>query len=321
MTRSGVAVGLLLSAIASLATGAGEIELPLTMEQVWYRTEDRKGFIGAKSRGDLTISRHAVDYLSRKETISIPVDEIHGVFLGKMKGDVDTDWVLLLVGSREAPDLVGFRDGRALGYGRRTPEIYETLRDAFRAIGAAQYRTPEGFVTYDVSGRQFTIAVPENWGGRRLSAVHVEDGPDLGTTLLDELADLKADDEQEYAGRRGDGLLLERVEVDRAASCERLGRHGERGIVAHVEASLERRGARWTTQPRREPTRLARCEGVRLRGTILDAAGRERAIDYRGIADRGVAYVVSFESAEDAFPRRLERIETILNTLQISPSR
>ncbi len=320
-----IAFGLTLSPawaeVEDASDGAEALNLPLTIDNVWYRTEKKRGVFGAKSRGDLTIAESSLDYSARKESFSLPLDTVHGVFLGKARGDVDTDWVLLRVGSVDAPQLIAFRDGTKFGYGQRTEEIYLTLRRAMRQLGAAQYRTQPGYVTYDRSGSVFVIALPETWWGARRSVERTEDGAPLGRTEFDDRDRLRGGGRLLPEGQRGEEILLERREISPRLSCTSFGERGTRAVRAWVEETITTRGATPAGAMDVQATRLAGCNGVRVKASLTDSGGRSRILEYRALAQLGVAYMLSFEASPESYDDDLRRFEQILSTFQISPTR
>ena len=73
------------------------LALPTAIDKVWLRT-DKAGWAGVKSRrssGDLIITEEALDFGGQKKAFYIPLDAIVMVSLGKLKNDVNTDWVVL----------------------------------------------------------------------------------------------------------------------------------------------------------------------------------------------------------------------------------
>ncbi|MDH3626280.1 MAG: hypothetical protein OEV00_05025 [Acidobacteriota bacterium] len=318
----GISLGLALPAPAIHAEEPDEtLNLPLTIEQVWYRTERKRGVVGAKSRGDLTISESSFDYVARKESFTLALDTVHGIFIGKMRGDVDTDWVLLWVGSPESPDLIGFRDGRRMGYGQRTEEIYRTLRIALKQTQSAQYRSPAGYVPYDRSGREFAISIPEQWIGVRRTFEQREKGPHLGTTVFGSRERVLDTPPSATDRQRGDEVVLQRRPISPRLSCDAFGKRGVDTVTSWVTEELSGRGVELVGPLDVEATRLGSCNGVRVKGRLSDGGDRTRVVEFRGIADLGVAYLLSFETDTETYEEHLQRFERIVSTFQISPTR
>ena len=98
--------------------------LPQTVERVWYRGENRPLGKVFRAGGDLTIREGSLEFVHRKHGWSVPLDGISIITLGSMKGDVDTDWVVLALRDGQPEPVVGIRDGHRLGHGGETREIY-----------------------------------------------------------------------------------------------------------------------------------------------------------------------------------------------------
>lgn len=144
-------------------TNAEESAYPRTIQKIWYRTGKNSGFAGPKHSGDLMITRTSLEFLSKKADISIPFEAVGMISFGKMRGDVNTDWVVLTIDDGGTRKLIGFRDGRKLGYGVRTPDIYETVLDVAEELSWAQFTAPEGLVPYTELDHVFAVAVPRDW--------------------------------------------------------------------------------------------------------------------------------------------------------------
>ena len=102
------------------------------------------------------------------------MERIHFISFGKLKGDVDTDWVVFSVGVAPPYGIVGVKDGRKLGFGTRTRELFENLRDVARELSAAQFRVPAGYRAYEDPAGECSLAIPEEWSEYLRSMVYVD---------------------------------------------------------------------------------------------------------------------------------------------------
>ncbi len=143
--------------------------LPHTVERVWYRGEDRPFGKVFRAGGDLVIREDSLEFVHRKHGWSVPLEGISMIALGVMKGDVDTDWVILVLRDGQPERVVGIRDGHRLGYGRETRGIYELLREVARSRKVAQFDVPEGLEPYEQLDRMLAVAFPAGWHPLHLS--------------------------------------------------------------------------------------------------------------------------------------------------------
>jgi hypothetical protein len=156
------------------------VSLPMTIDKLWYQAG------GKRREGDLIVSEDGFELVARKRAFFIPLDRIQFISYGEMKGDVDTEWVLLTVGVAPPYDLVGFRDGKKWGYGGRTMEVYRQLRRALEQLAAGQFRVTPGFRAYEGPDRGCALAIPEDWSTYLESLVVVADRSPWGTTIFSE---------------------------------------------------------------------------------------------------------------------------------------
>jgi hypothetical protein len=72
------------------------LALPMTLPKIAYQTSVAKA-AGSRFniKGDLTLTEQTLELVTEKETIVMRLDELHSISFGKLRGDVDTDWVVL----------------------------------------------------------------------------------------------------------------------------------------------------------------------------------------------------------------------------------
>jgi hypothetical protein len=203
------------------------IELPLTIEKLWYRTG------GKRRQGYLTVGEEGLEFTTKKKTFLIPLERVHHISYGTIKSDVDTEWAVLTVGATEPYVMVGFRDGKKWGYGNRTREVFERLRGVMRQLSAAQYRVPDGHQTYEDPDHGCMLAFPDSWHAYVESLVLVGSRSSLGLTVLSEAPIRTVEKSANGPARNTDdlelldavlagespGFFVERTEVKRGMSC------------------------------------------------------------------------------------------------------
>lgn len=156
----GVVAVVLLSALAGCATMTsllvpaappteieypGEITLPRTFEDVWYRPEDRESSLRAySSSGILTVSDTQIAFHSGSDSIVVPVDRVQSLSWGKADADPVNDWATVRFSDGTSTTAALFRDGSSLGHGKSSDDIYSTLKYAAEVIGDVA-PNPESF--------------------------------------------------------------------------------------------------------------------------------------------------------------------------------
>jgi len=313
---------------AAVAGTASEVALPQTIERVWYRANADRG--AGSQMGDLTVGREGLSFAAAHErkSFTVPLEAVHSVWLGRVRGDVDTDWVVLVLDEAGERRVVAFRDGKGLGYGQRTQEIHAALRDAMRVLGAAQYRVPEGFVVFDDLDGLFTVAYPQGWtvyhdvvveAGRRrvLGRLYLTDGPsprgeEERVTLVRGLE-----------GGSIQGVFVERDEVGGGMRCSGATARARDKWLARVAADplFTAPGAAMDGAPSVEPVTIEGCSGLRVGARGRDAAGLETMLDILFVADDQAAYAVGFRSRSSDHAARLPTFARILDTLRLSAAR
>jgi hypothetical protein len=285
--------------------------LPYTFERVWRRTGAERGFARlANAAGDLTLTTTGIEHATRKKKTSITWDEVLTVSFGKMKGDVDTDWVVLALTGEGKSRIVGFRDANAFGFGERTEELYDVVRGVARDLGVAQYDIPAGLTLYDAIHRQLVLGHPEGWHVTVREMIVVDGYPRFGSHVftpepLRSSADEGTPDvDEEALARVRSGALpaivLVRAEAKDAMSCER-------GIKPKARAEVERllredpilggvttaTGGAWAEVG---PADAGGCRGLRY-----EIAGREDEAGAVALSRNGVLFVLGFRApASDA---------------------
>jgi hypothetical protein len=281
-------------ALLGLTAALAQEPLPVTtLEQVWYH--EPKGaslFQLFNTAGDLTITPSELLFSTGKRTIDLPLERIRVVSFGRLAGDVDTEWALLDVGQPGAPRIVGIRDGRKLGFGGRTREIYDQLERALRLAGVAQFAVPPGFRLFDDFKQQLTFAIPEGYDAHLGSVVFVDGEARWGTSAFSARPIRRAgpggpelDEEvlSELRAGRAAGFTLERREATGGMRCEGFSEKARAAVVARagVDPLL---GTVVLGVPEIAPARIDGCEGLRLSARGPGLAGEELLVDVYSVA-------------------------------------
>jgi hypothetical protein len=315
-----VVVPALLLAVASAGVSAADeppaepvapdpevLTLPLTIDGVWCRADGREIVGRGKTKGDLSLTDEAVEIHSRKKAVSIPLDDVRRVSFGKMRGDVDTDWAILTVATDGPPALVGLRDGRKMGYGTRSREIYETLRSLVRQTGTAQYAVPDDMETFDVLDGEFTMAVPRGWTAHHESLIESADRMMFGTVVFS-----PGDDDPR-------SIFVERRESPSGADCSGLTDKARDRVLASLSADPRFDGISHVAQA--DPTTIDGCEGLRLVGREAIPGGGPAIHDLRVVSDGRVLFLFGASGQTGDGGVEPDAFERALSTVRFSAAR
>ena len=302
------------------------VELPITVDKVWFRGEKKKGFGKLKAfqyMGDLTITHDTLDFVGKKESFSMPLDDLTMVSLGKMGNDVDTDWAVIGMREGQATSVYGFRDGRKLGYGQDTRIIYTYIRLAAKQRGAGQFRAPAGHKAYAHTDEQVALAIPEDWEPFVLSAVFVGATEAWGRTVfspepVERLQRKEGDDELERIWEgEVPAILFERSDA-KGSNCKGLSaRSVERIVEKLLDGPMFERGVTAMGPPQISETMVAECNGVRIEATGRGPDGAERRVDLRAFAHTGTLIEFAVFSRPENREQRTRTLERLLETLKL----
>jgi hypothetical protein len=308
--------------VASVEPAASP-RVPFTIERVWHRKADEKAFGRlANAAGDLQVTATGLDHVTRKRTTSIAWKDVEVVSFGKMKGDVDTDWVVLAVRANGDRRLVGLRDGTRFGYGERTREIYEQIRGAARELGVAQFAIPEGLDVHEAFHRQLVFGIPAGWHATTRSIVVSEGEARFGRDLFTSEPIVRSrpteppelDDEALARANAGEipALVLLRAEAGDAMRCERGIKPKVRDdVVALLKSDPLLGGVSGAWEM--APADVAPCRGLRL-----VARGEHDTAEAVAVARQGVLYVLGFRAPTAMADATREQFEKVVASVRLS---
>jgi hypothetical protein len=316
------------------AVAAPETSLPLTVEHVWFRTVKGQSLLRfSNAKGDLTIGPDGISFSTHKKSTEIPIERVQQITYGKIKGDVDTEWVLLGIGEKRADAIIAVRDGRKLGYGQKTWEIYEKMKAALEQISAAQYRVPQGYRALADFSRQFTLAVPEPWDIYIESLVFVGERAPWGTIFVSserirrqprpdgEGARTVVDEDALDRARTGENpaFFIERMPVEGGMRCKGFSKEGlERFLDLAAEGALFHGGGKIAANPTVSPEIIDRCKGLRIRGRVEAEDGTQTEIDLHAAANGDTLFVIGLRAIPEKYEEYREVLDSSLATLMFS---
>jgi len=308
----------------SIASDTAGVSLPLTVEKVWYRSSGKQRHVY------LTVTEDTIEFTARKKVFSFPLDRIQVISFGKMRHDVDTDWIVMSVGVTRPYDVVGFRDGQNWGYGLRTREIFDDLRNVLRNLSAAQYRVSPGYQIYEDPGGG-TLAFPESWSAYVESLVWTGSRSTSGTTILSaepirhietaangetkSVDDLQALDAV-LAGQTP-GIFIERSPAGRGMGCRKISAAARERLLARArEDRLFGEGHEVVEAVSASSGVVDGCEAVRIRGRSRRDDGTEMVLELMAaVADRTL-YVFGLRTLAERYESDLETFDTALSTVK-----
>jgi hypothetical protein len=307
----------------------------VTYKRVWYRTGKKRGLVGASMTGELTVTVSELTLVTRKRQVVIPMSALRTISFGRMRGDVDTFWIVLEVVRDDTTQLVGLRDGRKFGYGQKTEEIYDGILERVRQAGAAQYDVPEGYRTYDRLDEQFTLAIPVGWRSYARSLVETGGRAPWGEIVfLPESmtpGDEPSPDERQRIWRQAleeadDGsagaLFVDRREAVRGMRCEGFSEKAAARLLEWAaEDPLFEAGRGSEESTRTEPLVIDDCSGLRIVRRSRRAGEEERVLDLRAVSDDETVYLFGLRSRAGRHEREVEMLDTAARSVRFSVAR
>ncbi len=324
-----VLLTLLAVTASAMPAEAPELVLPVTVEEVWYRNYQKRGIGRPYSiSGNLIVSADAIEIVNKKKRVTIKMDDIRIVSFGKMRGDVDTDWVVLGLGESGSDRIVGIRDGKRMGYGGRTRSMYETVLGGVRQAAAGQFRVPDGFRLYEELMDFCTLAVPHDWTSYLESLVFVGDGTPWGRILFSaesiRRVERKEDgsplviEDRKVLSRVVAGevpaFYVERRPSGRGMNCGGFSDKAEQRLIADLGRDPGGPEADGLTVT---PLTIDGCNGLSIRGS--NGVGAQ--VEIRAVAKRDTLYLFGMRASSDQFDSRLAPFDTAVSTVKFSAAR
>jgi len=312
--------------------GAGAY--PRTIQKIWYRTGKELGFAGPKHSGDLMITRNSLEFLSKKADISIPFEAVGMISFGKMRGDVNTDWVVLTVVDGETQRLIGFRDGRKLGYGVRTPDIYEDVLDVAEELGWGQFTAPERMTPYTELDHVFAMAVPEDWASYHHEMISSAGSVFWGTVIFTPESMTSDASENHLDGterelaleaiQRGEtsAWIVRRVEAKGGMTCDGFSDKGLKTLLKWIARdpflNVPFAAPEITAF---EPTSIGRCQGVRASLRADSSSSPTPVLELRVVSQGQAALIIALRTNAEDIEADLEQFEAALPTVKFAVTR
>ena len=309
---------------------APRVSLPLTIERIWFRSS------GKRRHADLTITEDGFEFTAKKKVFSFPLDRIQVISFGKMKNDVDTDWIVMSVGVTRPYHVVGFRDGKKWGYGGRTREMFYDLRRVLKKLSAAQYRVSPGYQSYEDPNSGCALAVPGSWSSYVESLVLMGSHSPSGTTILSAepirkvettpSGETKSVDDLEIldailAGMTP-GIFIERSRAGHGMGCRGFSAGARERLLARArEDRLFGEGYEVVEAVAASSGVVDGCEGVRIRGRSRRDDGTEVVLELMAAAPGKTLYVFGLRASSERYASDLETFETALETVKFSVAR
>jgi hypothetical protein len=313
-------------ALISEAAEPPPIQLPVSFDKVWYRPGSRGGFGGAKETGFLTIGKEGIEFAAKKSAQVWSWDKIENASYGRMRGDIDTDWVVLgLTDAGGERITVGFRDGQKLGYGQSTVRLFETIISALRQNEAGPWAVPSGFQLFDDLYKQFTIAYPIGWQPHHENMTALDGKPIWGRSWfggqpwaeLRSDAVLQAKAIKQLERGQAQGLLLDRLAAPKGLRCDADEEKAVKRLLPMIEERLD--PLRWSIAPQVETVRLDGCNAWSFVGTAATSNGDPGEVRITAISDGLSVYLM--QSRGDLDATEIEIFETFVNSIRIAVAR
>jgi hypothetical protein len=308
---------------------------PRTIHDVWYRTEKKRGLTGSKHSGDLTITSGSLELFARKTDISIPFSSVRMISFGKMRGDVDTDWIVLSVDRGDERELIGLRDGRKLGFGQRTEDLFQEIVDAAEQFSWAQFAAPDGLEPYAELDHVFAMAVPEGWASYHHELVGVDGVVVWGSVVFtpEPLVETTAPARPQERGSRQAALetiqsgrttawVVRRRETVGGMSCDGFTSKGVKNLRGWI-ADDPFFGEPFVIAEDEpfESSEIDGCRGLKLLVRSDEASTGGAVLDLRVAGSDEVAILVGLRTTAENYERDLDDFERAISTFKFAVAR
>lgn len=106
---------------------AKDINLPITVENVWYRT-DKVRLLGLayEESGTITVGENGVKFVHENGSLGIRTERIQKVVMGKLWPDITNEWVIVYYIGPEQHEVAAFKEAVLFGSGTDS-KIYSAL--------------------------------------------------------------------------------------------------------------------------------------------------------------------------------------------------
>jgi hypothetical protein len=307
-------------------------EYPRTIRDVWYRTEKHRGLTGAKHSGDLTITPESLELFARKTDVSIPFSSVRMISFGKLRGDVNTDWIVLSVESGDKRERIGLRDGRKLGYGQRTEELFQAIVDAAEQFSWAQFAAPSGLEPYVELDHVFAMAVPEGWASYHHELSGVDGVVVWGSVVFtpEPLVGTTGSARPQERGSREVALkaiqsgrttawVVRRREAVGGMSCDGFANKGVKNLRGWI-ADDPFFGEPFVIDEDEsfEPSEIDGCRGMKLLARSEEASTARAVLDLRVASSDDVAILVGLRTTDENYEKDLADFERAISTFKFA---
>lgn len=298
------------------------VELPMTVDELWHRTG------GKKRSGYLIVSEDGLEFVARKKSFQIPIDRLQFVDFGTMRGDVDTDWVVLTVGVKAPYDLIGIRDGALWGFGKRTRTIHANLLLAMRELAAAQYSVSQGHRAFQTQDLKCSFEIPDEWHllvesggvGPSASAEVVFSARKIREVAQDETGRARSVDDHDLldavnAGEQA-GFRVRQAVAVRGMSCDGFSNSVREQLTREFEARMSRDGLSLVGEVAEGRATVGDCDALHWVARGLDRQSRLVHVEAHALAKNGRMYFLSFRELDEALGARTA-YENAVRTLRL----
>lgn len=116
-------------------------KLPQTFEKVWYRPKNKGASLKAYTHiGTLIIGKEALEFNCEKKQLTIPYSSILEVRWEKVGMDWVNSWAVIRFDAEGSKGFAAFKDGKSLGWGGESDDIYRKLKQAFSDFSSSKGR-------------------------------------------------------------------------------------------------------------------------------------------------------------------------------------
>jgi len=190
---------------------------------------------------------------------------------------------------------------------------------------------PEGFVLYEGSKEEFTIAIPKDWTGydqgQMLKATGMGDKMGGGFNMI---YFLPAKDLESTVS--GVGLLkvdtgeipsffVQKLPADKGMSCAGFSDKAEKKLVDLIAKDPPFKGKNALEPAHAEPAGVGGCKGVRVQAKGKSKSGSPLVVDTYMASDGQTVYIFSLRNLADNFEKNKDVFHQAVSTLKLSAAK
>lgn len=341
--------------------------LPATFQNVWYRTGKRGlAWKAYDASGTLNVSNEFIEYKSEKENFSLSTKDVKSVsmdtFTGFVNSGDEAPWSMVQFNKDGADQIAAFSNRHEPG---ATEQIFLTLQSAVKpaaavaepqvtAAGAADSGPappagvatsatdgsapppppvpagaglPEGFVLYEGSKEQFTIAIPKGWAAFDQGASMRAQGmrPGRFDMIQFEPADVLDSPSAKTLEQVDSGeipaFFLQKLNASDGMSCTGFSERAQKRAVDVIGKEAPYKGKMAIEPAHADAVTVGGCKGLRVRAKGQPASGSAEQTDAYFASDGKILYLFFLRGRTEFFDKNEEIFQKAMSSLKVASAK